>query len=950
MKAAARYLLGHEIARGGMGVIYLATDTVLGREVAVKVLKKQYAPESYTARRFADEARITAQLQHPNIPAVHDLGVLPDGRPFLAMKLIRGDTLEVLLQSRRGRTAEGCGRFVAAFEQVCQAVAYAHAHDVIHRDLKPANVMVGSFGEVQVMDWGLAKVLTSREHERPQAASEATTAPMTVSSLRGSEDHFTQAGSVLGTPAYMPPEQAAGAVGMIDRRSDVFGLGAVLAVVLTGWPPFGAESSESARVRAAQGDVGECFDRLDRCGADPDLVALCKRCLAPRPADRPTDAGEVAKAVAALRAAADERARRAELDKTRSLERRRRRRLWLGAAAALALAALAGLGGVLEVQRQANADLAAKNRELADQRAEVEDRFELAQKAIATYHTGVSEDALLRNENLRELRAKLLKQAGGFYADLEKLLAGKTDAKSRKLLAEGYFQLGKLTEKIGDKKQALAVQRQALAMWRVLSGTPGAPRDATARLEVARTLRVMGILLGDTGDMAGALEAYQEERDLAAALEAESPTDAVRAQLASGHNSIGQTLSAMGKPVEALAALEQGRAIRQQLAEANPGVTQFQQDLAQSHGNIGVLLERMGKLPEALASYERARSIRQQLANANPTVTQLKAELAQSHSDIGGWLERHDKLTDSLVALERARTIWQQLAEANPAVTQYQSDLAVSQNNIGVVLERMGKPAEAAAAYEQAGATVQKLVEANPASIGFQTNLAGIYTAMAVLFERTGKPAEAVAAYDKARDILRTLADANPKVPEFKSYLARCQYRAGRLLIRLARPAAGLAALDEGYAICQSLADAFPAISRYRLRLGYSHAFRGAAHARAGEGAAAAADLRRAIELWAKTVDRDAEDLFERARALALLAGLGGDAKSGVTTAEAARFADQAVASLRDASNAGWNWPGELKEPDFDGLRGRADFQKLMAEVEAKAEKRPETAAPREKK
>jgi hypothetical protein len=181
------------------------------------------------------------------------------------------------------------------------------------------------------------------------------------------------------------------------------------------------------------------------------------------------------------------------------------------------------------------------------------------------------------------------------------------------------------------------------------------------------------------------------------------------------------------------------------------------------------------------------------------------------------------------------------------------------------------------------------------------------------------------------------LAEANPTIPEYRSFLARCQYRAGRLLTRLARPAEGFAALDEGHAICQSLVDASAVISRYRLRLAYSHAFRGAAHARAGDPAAAAADMRRAIELWAKTPDRDAEDLFERSRALALLAGLGGEAKSGVTAAEAAAFADESVAALRDGLQAGWGLASELKEPDFDALRRREDFQKLLAELEKKA-------------
>src|SRR5262245_7099999 len=120
--AVGRYALGEEIARGGMGVVYRATDTAFGREVAVKVLHERFGPDSGAARRFADEARITGQLQHPGIPPAHDLGLLPDGRPFLAMKLIRGDTLDELLAGRRDRAADH-GRFVAAFERLCEAVA-----------------------------------------------------------------------------------------------------------------------------------------------------------------------------------------------------------------------------------------------------------------------------------------------------------------------------------------------------------------------------------------------------------------------------------------------------------------------------------------------------------------------------------------------------------------------------------------------------------------------------------------------------------------------------------------------------------------------------------------------------------------------------------------------------------------------------------------------------------
>ena len=161
------YELNTEIGRGGMGVVYRARDTALDRDVAVKLLAERYPADSPVAQRFLSEARITGQLQHPGIPAIHQVGTLADGRPFLAMKLIKGSTLETILKRRPDPSAER-GRLLAIFEAVCQALAYAHSQGVIHRDLKPSNVMVGAFGEVQVMDWGLAKVLTRAADARPQ--------------------------------------------------------------------------------------------------------------------------------------------------------------------------------------------------------------------------------------------------------------------------------------------------------------------------------------------------------------------------------------------------------------------------------------------------------------------------------------------------------------------------------------------------------------------------------------------------------------------------------------------------------------------------------------------------------------------------------------------------------------------------------------------------------------
>ncbi len=294
-----------------MGVVFRARDLAMNRDVAVKILQSRFSPESAIGLRFIEEARITGQLQHPGIPPVHQVGTLPDGRPFLAMKLIKGSTLDELLKNR-GDPGSERGRFLAVFEQVAQAVGYAHAHNVIHRDLKPANIMVGSFGEVQVMDWGLAKVLTATDQDETLVPDSKL-----GTEIRSLRDDATQAGSLLGTPAYMPPEQAIGALDQISPRSDVFGLGGLLCVILTGEPPFVSDSSEGTRLKAARGKLDEAFARLDGCGAEPELIALAKRCLAPDPAERPRDAGEVAQAITALRADAERRARQLEMERAR---------------------------------------------------------------------------------------------------------------------------------------------------------------------------------------------------------------------------------------------------------------------------------------------------------------------------------------------------------------------------------------------------------------------------------------------------------------------------------------------------------------------------------------------------------------------------------------------------------------------------------------------------------
>jgi serine/threonine-protein kinase len=393
---AGRYQLLGELGRGGMGVVLKGRDPDLGRDLAVKILLEAHRGQPELVRRFVEEAQIGGQLQHPGVVPVYELGTLPDRRPYFTMRLVKGRTLAALLNERPDPSND-LPRFLAVFEAVCQTVAYAHARGVIHRDLKPSNVMVGSFGEVQVMDWGLAKVL-----EAGGVADERPEAPADVSVIRtvrsGSDADASRAGSVLGTPAYMAPEQARGEVEAVDERADVFALGAILCEILTGKPPFLGRNPGEIQRKSARGDLADAVVRLESCGADAELVELAKDCLAPEANDRPGDAQAVAErtlaylngvyrrirdaelAQAAEAARAEEARRTAEIEAARAGEarraageaeeraraERRARRSQVGLAASLLAMTIAGGLGAMYFLQQRSARAAAVERLLGE--------------------------------------------------------------------------------------------------------------------------------------------------------------------------------------------------------------------------------------------------------------------------------------------------------------------------------------------------------------------------------------------------------------------------------------------------------------------------------------------------------------------------------------------------------------------------------------------------------
>ncbi len=305
-----------------MGCVYSAKDLELGRDVAIKTLLPGANPD-----RFITESKIAACLPHPGIPPVYSIGALEDSTPYLTMKLIQGRTLAELLQERPSPRSD-LPRFTQIFEQIAQAVGFAHSQGIVHRDLKPLNVMVGAFGEVQVMDWGLAKDLSNQV---PACKDEAES-PLKPATETRADEQLTAMGAIMGTPGFMAPEQARGEA--VDARADVFALGSTLATILTGQPAFVGSTARESIAKAATADLADVHERLDVSGADPELRALAKRCLEAKPENRPRDAHEVAAQVGAYRAGVELRLREAEAEaagaRVRQAEQMKRRRVWRG--------------------------------------------------------------------------------------------------------------------------------------------------------------------------------------------------------------------------------------------------------------------------------------------------------------------------------------------------------------------------------------------------------------------------------------------------------------------------------------------------------------------------------------------------------------------------------------------------------------------------------------------
>lgn len=758
------YQIGAEIARGGMGVVHRAIDLAFKREVAVKTLlpkwEKEKDPQRQEQRKaqmieaFRYEAEITARLQHPGIPPVHELGRQSNHLPFLAMKLIHGQTLQALLQPRTALLAE-LPRWLQIFEQISQAVGYAHSQRILHRDLKPANIMVGEFGEVQVMDWGLAKIVGAAE---PAGIDFSGDDELTSDARQ----FVSRVGDIKGTLAYMPPEQARGEVNELDPRADVFGLGAILCEILTGSPPYTGRTVNELRQQAAAGELSAVFESLRRSGGDAEIVELAIACLSPNPADRPFDGTTVAESIAAHRASVEQRLRRAEteraLSKQQLVEQGRRRKLWLGIAAALLLLTVVSSSLAIVYARSnsiiADRETKAKNAAtLAKQREGEANTAKLEafkQEKIAVDKAAISDE--VNNFLLNDLLAQastLTQAASGMKVDpnmtvRDLVLRSVTRIEGRfekqpKVEAEVRYTMGRTLLQLGESKAAVRQFERVQEIYSTLL-------DDEQRLLSAKHFLGEAYVAAGEFEKGVAIHVLLREKVLAS----EGPT---APKTMSATNSLANAYRGAGKLDRALELYEELLQTQIKSLGADHPATM------ETKHNLAMALRAADQLDKAIPILEETvRQMEKLNGQDHPDTLGAISNLALAYRSAGKWDkalplyeralegranslgEDHPLTISSLNNLGVAFSLMGDAKRALPIqerVLKYRQEkfgpddvqTLEAMNNLAITLQDLGQLQRALSLAEQALKTrLEKLGEEHPQTLGSLYNVGNIYT------------------------------------------------------------------------------------------------------------------------------------------------------------------------------------------------------------------------------
>jgi eukaryotic-like serine/threonine-protein kinase len=760
-----RYRILRPYARGGLGEVMVAEDLELHREVALKQIQARHADDKESRERFVVEAEITGRLEHPGIVPVYGLSEYMDGRPYYAMRFIRGDSLNEAIEkfhATEGPTRDpgernvGLRELLGRFVDVCQAIAYAHSRGILHRDLKPGNIMLGKYGETLVVDWGLAKPVGAPERDGKGASDSQREALLSPTASTTA----TVMGSAVGTPQFMSPEQAAGMVDRLGAASDVYSLGATLYVLLTGSAPFTDKNVYDVLQKVQRGEFPK--PRSLKPSIHPALEAVCLKAMALKPEDRYKSPKQLAEDVELWMSDEPVSAwQESWLVKTgRWL---RRHKTFATTASAVVIMTTVGLT-VLAVFLNA-----AKERERG-LKLTAEHNFQLARQAVDRYHTDVSESILLEEPGMQPLRKKLLEAAGEFYEKFANEHSNDPALKGE--FARALYRLGQITADIDTNSEAIKLLNQAAAIFQT--------EDATYRVDLARCYHHLGRIYRI------AVENQESEKMYNQALEAWYSLGAAKEkhlfEVARSELGLGNIYQATRRPDDALKEYQKALATWGQLAPKQAVDLNFLREQGNAHSNLGMVYAALGdRNNEANAEFAHAIAIQDQLVKTQPNVSKFQDDLARTQYNLGELQRRDGKPDRAVESYDAAARIWRNLTVVQPSVLVYHTRLADTLARQALLWTAAGKPEQAIQASKEALDTQLKIYNKEPEAPANRGDLGQRHFQLGDTLRRTKKSADADTAYQDALKIQQQLVKDLPDVSNYEADLAKTHNSLGLL-------------------------------------------------------------------------------------------------------------------------------------------------------------------------
>lgn len=787
-------------AKGGIGQVWLARDDTLGREVALKELRPDRSHDRVVWNRFFEEARITGQLEHPGIVPIYELAKEPDShRPYYTMRFVRGSTLSEAIKSYHEKRLAGTAgplelaALLDVFVSVCNAVAYAHSRWVLHRDLKGQNVVLGEFGEVMVLDWGLAKIFDQAGPDDPGQAP-------SVSRVADPEHPLdqTQQGQVLGTPAYMAPEQAAGRIKQIDRRTDIYALGTILYEIIAGEPPFKATTLTEVLRKVLEEPPTP--PRVANPSAPAALGAVALKAMAKRPDDRYQDVAELAREV--KRWLADEPVLAFPEPWTKRVGRwAKRHRNAVAAGAAVAMIGVSALGvGTVLIRNERNAARLQR---------------EYARTAVDEMYTDVAETFL--EDHSDPLQRKFLDRALAYYERFSREDA--TDPKAVEERGRAYQRLGDVLRKLGRHEEAEKAYIEATKILGALAASD--PTDPEHRRQLARSWSRLGLAYFDRGADKDAAEAYGKALGAQKIL-VKSPgsTDAYRRDLAltqKGQADLERRIGAFGT---AETTYREALAIETDLRKAHPDDVDYRHDVAVIDDALGLVLKELGKTAESERAYREAIALQEEMVAASPTSPKLREALAKTYNSLALLVRQGGSAKEEETCLNRQLELLQRLADDYPLRPEYRRTLSRAHLNLGMMLWNDGRRDAAKPHIREAIAHNVKLTADAPQIVQYRLDLAKDRINFALLLRSAGELQDAATVLKEDRAACEALLSEFPDVPRHKQVLAQVNNRLAITLRELGDAAESEDAFLRSVKLYESLVDAAPANVEYRRELG----------------------------------------------------------------------------------------------------------------------------------